>query len=160
MWVFPRIGSYLGSSKNIEWPSNAKQNIWNRYDRKRSSIPSFLQKNVSSTGKSIYRWEKMQSKSVLTFSGIRTIEAFRKSVLSCCWEDEHHILITISQQGIWGQWLGAMTHKDAGLPAPAPAWVLGLTPARSLSDKVLKSFPCYDEHNLKATANYLRTLVL
>ena len=37
------------------------------------------------------RWERMQSKNVLTLSDIRTIEALRKSVLSCCWEDEHHI---------------------------------------------------------------------
>ena len=44
MWVFWSIGRYLGGSENIEWLFNAKQNIWNIYDFKRSSMPSFLQK--------------------------------------------------------------------------------------------------------------------
>ena len=170
-------------------------------------------------------------------------------MLSCCWQDEHHILIIIAQQGIWGQWPGAMTHEDAGWSAPA--WAPGLTqresylilpntippqklwlgsscqavdnlmdwtqnllidnegavllaclhhvyldflgdedsqyPACSLYETVLKFFPsliltksgntiivhseqmrteaamrlaCYDERNLKTTANYLQTLML
>ena len=44
--------------------------------------------------------------------------ALRKSVLSRCWQDAHRILTMIApqgaKQGIWGQWLGAVTHEDAG----------------------------------------------
>ena len=39
------------------------------------------------------------------------------------------ILTKIAQQGIWGQWLGAMTHEDAGWPGPA--WAHGLTQLES-----------------------------
>ena len=47
-------------------------------------------------------------------------------MLSCCWQDEHHILTIITQQHvIWGKWLGAVTHEYAGWPAPA--WARGLT---------------------------------
>ena len=57
------------------------------------------------------------------------IISLRKSVLSRCWQDEYRILTIIAQQGaqqgIWGQWLGAMTLEDAGWPAPA--WAPGLT---------------------------------
>ena len=59
--------------------------------------------------------------------------ALRKSVLSRCWQDEYRILTIIAQQGaqheIWGQWLGAVTHEDAGWPAPA--WATGLTQRES-----------------------------
>ena len=53
----------------------------------------------------------------------------RKSVLRLCWQDEHRILTIIAQQGICGQWLRAMTHEDAGWPAPA--WAPGLTQRES-----------------------------
>ena len=53
----------------------------------------------------------------------------RHSVLRRCWQDEHRILTIIAQQGICGQWLGAMTHEDAGWPAPA--WAPGLTQRES-----------------------------
>ena len=42
--------------------------------------------------------------------------ALWRSVLSCCWRYEHHIL-TNNRAGNLGQWLGAMTHEDAGWPA-------------------------------------------
>ena len=47
------------------------------------------------------------------------LQPLQKSVLSHCWQDEHHILTIIAQQGIWAQWLGSVTHEDAGWPAPA-----------------------------------------
>ena len=57
------------------------------------------------------------------------VVSLRKSVLRRCWQDEHRILTIIAQQGICGQWLGAMTHEDAGWPAPA--WAPGLTQRES-----------------------------
>ena len=70
--------------------------------------------------------QQLWSYSIHKNPGAQKEYPLRKSVLlRRCWQDEHRILTILAQQGaqqgLWGQWLGTVTHEDAGWPDPARA---------------------------------------